>query len=685
MGQFKVIALILLGAISIILGVLLGRNLIPRVIRKTLTEMKCVDSIMHAQYKQFKGNASDQNDNTQIKVFHWNLTNKDDFLYNGATPKFEEIGPYVYTFGGEKANIQFTRETARYKSILKTSFSSKLTKQFCPRCQEDDMFVNVNMGYIGVLQMTGAEDVLAYSLIPPIIGKLLLDANDGNLSTTYQSIGMAGQSVLPANVLPNDFKIDFSAFLSNVMNVSSASIQYTETQMRGLYNVVTNATLLGVSGAAPSANCSTDPSQADCLQMGFLVLANWMSVRSAEVVADGKNVTDDATFLALYGAIGALFCPNTTYTCLDTVSDVNMIGYIVGYVTQYLPQIVIELAIDHKNYGLLTQRTHKEIASGYFLTELVFPGFERGIPVPGFVPNDADVDEALKTKLYNEVYTCGVPSKTEFTWAKADDASSVPSSYFPGASKEFLEIDSKFTATYFGTKPNLDICKTRQSAPHESYKVYDNTLKGTYILRRTLQRDYLGVNVHDYEMDLEELYKVDDVAVFTRGLRDMTKSKNNVPMLFSQPHYLMAESIISDTLGMKPDKIKHQSLHSIEPITGSAIEVVNRLQLNTYLTPAMLSSPRMKPYNVSYVEHNTTGVTKPFPILWMETHAFATAKELAAMDKLLSAVRASCMAIVIGPLIGVIIFLIAGYCYWKRVKRGSSVDASEVGKSTTSM
>ena len=61
-------------------------------------------------------------------------------------------------------------------------------------------------------------------------------------------------------------------------------------------------------------------------------------------------------------------------------------------------------------------------------------------------------------------------------------------------------------------------------------------------------------------MDLEELYKVDNVAVFTRGLRDMTKSKDNVPMLFSQPHYLMADSMISDTLKMKPEKMKHQSL-----------------------------------------------------------------------------------------------------------------------------
>ena len=47
----------------------------------------------------------------------------------------------------------------------------------------------------------------------------------------------------------------------------------------------------------------------------------------------------------------------------------------------------------------------------------------------------------------------------------------------------------------------------------------------------------------------------------------------------------------------------------------------------------MFSSPRMRSYNISYVEQNTTEVTKPFPILWMETHAFATTKELAAMDK----------------------------------------------------
>jgi len=49
----KIVSLAILGAVFIILGILLGKNLILKVITKALMEQKCVDSIQHKSYLSF--------------------------------------------------------------------------------------------------------------------------------------------------------------------------------------------------------------------------------------------------------------------------------------------------------------------------------------------------------------------------------------------------------------------------------------------------------------------------------------------------------------------------------------------------------------------------------------------------------------------------------------------------------
>jgi len=185
--------------------------------------------------------------------------------------------------------------------------------------------------------------------------------------------------------------------------------------MSALYNVLTNSTLLGVTGIPPPANCSVDPLAAECLEMGFLVLANWMNER-LNTLGPGVNPITDPTFFSLFTAIGKLLCPDLTFQCLSVASDPNMIKYVTGYVI-HLVKIVMELMIDSKNYGLLTKRTHKELATGFVMADLKFPGFPKGIEVPGFIPNDDDIVKAKLETKFTEVYKCGISTKREFTWA----------------------------------------------------------------------------------------------------------------------------------------------------------------------------------------------------------------------------------------------------------------------------
>jgi len=55
--------------------------------------------------------------------------------------QFEEVGPYVYTFGGQKLNVEFTVTTIKYQGILQTEYNPILTAQQCPTCNETDKVI----------------------------------------------------------------------------------------------------------------------------------------------------------------------------------------------------------------------------------------------------------------------------------------------------------------------------------------------------------------------------------------------------------------------------------------------------------------------------------------------------------------------------------------------------------------
>lgn len=151
-----------------------------------------------------------------------------------------------------------------------------------------------------------------------------------------------------------------------------------------------------------------------------------------------------------------------------------------------------------------------------------------------------------------------------FIWPELDSSESIPSAYFPSGTQEFLRINSRYTGTYFGAKPSLDVCKSQQAATQDSYMVYSDLLKTTYKIRRTqdVAVIFKGVPVHQFEVDTEHMYGVNNMSVFTRGLIDLSKTKGGLPFLASSPHYLEADASLPKKFGMQPDKTKHKSIVS---------------------------------------------------------------------------------------------------------------------------
>lgn len=268
------------------------------------------------------------------------------------------------------------------------------------------------MGYIGATVGAGGDTSFVLGFLPGFISQLLTDANNitGSHNATMEKIGSVGEAIFQVNFFPENWRIGFSMYLKDLNETTNSpvygkilSYNFTINEMNALFNVITNATLLGVDGKPVHTSCKTNPTSNECTQsVGFLFLANtYVAVKSTNIKR----------------AIENLFCQNiTTGVCLPLTD--GLITAITSYITNHLAKIVTYLAIDNNDYGIVTTKTQKQLANGWVMRKLIIPGkFPNGLPVPGTIRNDTNLVEAMRTQKYQEFYKCDLPSKKELTWA----------------------------------------------------------------------------------------------------------------------------------------------------------------------------------------------------------------------------------------------------------------------------
>ena len=68
---------------------------------------------------------------------------------------------------------------------------------------------------------------------------------------------------------------------------------------------------------------------------------------------------------------------------------------------------------------------------------------------------------------------------------------------------------------------------------------------------------------------------------------------------------------------------------AIEPISGSALKVEDRSQMNCAIPEQTVSAPRQRPLNITYKEkRSSTHFSQVIPFLWVDVRAVAPTKQL---------------------------------------------------------
>ncbi|KAM4709131.1 lysosome membrane protein 2 [Discoglossus pictus] len=68
------------------------------------------------------------------------------------------------------------------------------------------------------------------------------------------------------------------------------------------------------------------------------------------------------------------------------------------------------------------------------------------------------------------------------------------------------------------------------------------------------------------------------------GLLNVSKCKQDAPIILSSPHFYQAdESIVKSIIGMYPNKEDHETFMDINPLTGILIQAAKRIQVNVHV------------------------------------------------------------------------------------------------------
>jgi len=80
------------------------------------------------------------------------------------------------------------------------------------------------------------------------------------------------------------------------------------------------------------------------------------------------------------------------------------------------------------------------------------------------------------------------------------------------------------------------------------------------------------------------------------GVFNRTSTAQGAPLFLSKPHFLDADPFyLQNLIGLNPNRILHDSWIDVEPITGTTMNAVERLQVNLEISPSLLLYQNVKP------------------------------------------------------------------------------------------
>ncbi|CAH3030946.1 unnamed protein product [Porites evermanni] len=644
------IALLVIGIVLIAIGIIIGL-LLPSIAFKEVEKTTCVNSKDSAGYERWKGPTYFTN-----RVYIWNITNKDGFLYRQEKPKLEEKGPYIYTTKSEKVDVKFENDRVTSKTFDKAKFNKTLTDKECPKCNENDQLTVLNAAYLGLIAKVGSAKDFGTAFIPLIL-ILVFHALDGKTTNRNNTLLLMGKSQTDKLEFPSTATLAFGSWINSnpdpLRNATFGHLKrnYSLQEMSGLYGALTDSTFLPFTNAALLARCTNKNNPFLSKDCGLAI--------NLGIYAD-PNVNQNVKLLVAPW-IQSFLCPHAS-SCYNTTNNQAAIPAVAAFIAGPLPRFVLQY-LENNNYGLTTTRNQSEIILGYLMDKLHLPPpFPSVIRVPGPVTSYNNETEAKARGKNSTFYTCE-STEQRFTYAAIDGKTQIDPSLYPNATEDQLKVRGYYIQ--FPGQKSLKPCKTGYSRLASRYELFLTEFSFAVNVSHTQDVELHGIPMHRYTLDKSAL-DVNNVTVFTKGVFDVSRVSGG-PLFFSLPRFLHGGSLHEELDLPAPEEKKHESFLSIEPISGSAMDLKLRLQLNGMILNTSIYTDYQPQLNVTFLN-------KLFPIWWSEKSG-GIDKETAETfrSKLFGSLQLSCGLLVALPVIGGILLMTGVVLIVLAIKKSSSV------------
>ena len=268
------------------------------------------------------------------------------------------------------------------------------------------------MVHLGLMSKVKSADAFSLVFIPVALNSLLrdMDSKLGGRNATLKQLGHASHSFVGLNASCNP---EFGSWFESTLRCPNPrcvkGIDHTVSQMRGLYNALTNPTVFGPpQDKNVYAECKAKPHLKACgLIMWLSTFHRSMMYPNATSPTFNRTEAQQQIKLAL--------CPSDT-ACFpsDPRSNLRVLQFISTALRCYVLWFM-----DHNNYGLVTTRFQNELALGYVMDKFRSPpSSPNGVPSSGVLKSHSSYQEAVQKSDSTTLHSCSSSSEQKmFTWA----------------------------------------------------------------------------------------------------------------------------------------------------------------------------------------------------------------------------------------------------------------------------
>ena len=251
----------------------------------------------------------------------------------------------------------------------------------------------LNAGYIGVMERAGSDENFAIAYFPPTISILIKEFNN-----SYEQLGNTRQTIWKDPRNSTWTEPGFAAFVHKYTpNITG---NFTDVEMRGLYSVLSNTTLLygeTLTNKSLLKQCKKSPEPRKCGAYSII----------AQIAFGGSSIPGYKNLVSL---LNATLCP-TSSQCFNRTDLLLHVFLYTDHVRPYTMRVFLE------KYEIVSTIPQKDIVLGYKMDNIIDPTTNDEVRIPGIIKVHKTEQDARNDEKISTFYTCEAGDSKKHQWA----------------------------------------------------------------------------------------------------------------------------------------------------------------------------------------------------------------------------------------------------------------------------